>query len=397
MNTTKQIQIMVGLVLLLVVGLIAYSIWEPERQEDAEATQLEDQVERGAELFASNCTTCHGLEGEGFVGPALNVPANRPEDPAELQRLQDRFTNTIRCGRVGTFMPAWAQDQGGSLNNTQIEQLVLLITVGGEIDGQSEWEFVREHAEELNVEVTQPTPDQLNQGACGQVLRETPTPEPEGPVEVRTEWDISMGDNFFEPNRIGVPVGQQVTVNLTNDGQAIHNMRIAGPDGEYDTDDDVVSDPDTVRPGEEATLTFTANEDGTIDFRCDFHPTEMTGTIVVGEEAQAAGGAAPTPSAQAEAEWDVTMADNSFDPDEIVVPAGQEFTIALTNEGQAVHNMRIAGADGEYDTDDDIVSEPDTIRPGEDGELMGSIAQAGTMEFRCDFHPVEMIGTLTIQ
>lgn len=95
-------------------------------------------------------------------------------------------------------------------------------------------------------------------------------------------FDVSMGDNFFEPNEFTVPAGATVTFNLTNDGAAIHNMRVAGADNEYNTDDDVVSDPDLVNAGETATVEWTApDEAGTIDFLCDFHPTDMTGTITV--------------------------------------------------------------------------------------------------------------------
>src|SRR3990172_9607410 len=56
-------------------------------------------------------------------------------------------------------------------------------------------------------------------------------------------FDISMRDNFFEPSEYTVSPGQQVTFNLTNDGQAIHNMRIAGLDDEYNSYDYAVSYP----------------------------------------------------------------------------------------------------------------------------------------------------------
>ena len=106
-----------------------------------------------------------------------------------------------------------------------------------------------------------------------------------GPVT----FDVSMGDtiepeitNFFEANTFTVSPGQEVTFNLTNDGDAIHNMRIAGGDGEYDTDDDTVSDPDLFQAGDTGTLVWTApDEAGEIIFRCDFHPLDMIGTISV--------------------------------------------------------------------------------------------------------------------
>jgi plastocyanin len=110
----------------------------------------------------------------------------------------------------------------------------------------------------------------------------TKTPADDPPPAGGVSFDISMGDNFFEANEITVSPGQTVTFNIVNDGQAIHNMRVAGPDGEYGNEDDALSQPDIVRPGETATLTWTVpTEPGTYIFQCDFHPVDMTGTIVV--------------------------------------------------------------------------------------------------------------------
>lgn len=93
---------------------------------------------------------------------------------------------------------------------------------------------------------------------------------------------VDMGDNFFDPDAITVSAGQTVTFDLTNIGGAIHNMRIAGEDGEYNTDDDAVSDPEVISGGESGTLTWTAPDAaGEIVFQCDFHPTDMVGTITV--------------------------------------------------------------------------------------------------------------------
>jgi plastocyanin len=42
-----------------------------------------------------------------------------------------------------------------------------------------------------------------------------------------------------------------------------------------------VSDPDAIPPGATATLETTIDEAGTFNFRCDFHPVDMTGTLTV--------------------------------------------------------------------------------------------------------------------
>jgi len=96
------------------------------------------------------------------------------------------------------------------------------------------------------------------------------------------ELDVSMGDNSFEPAEFTVDAGAAVTFNITNDGASIHNMRVAGADNKFNTDDDAVSEEDLVPAGDTATLQWTApNEPGVYDFQCDFHVPDMAGTISV--------------------------------------------------------------------------------------------------------------------
>ena len=100
----------------------------------------------------------------------------------------------------------------------------------------------------------------------------------DGPVS----FDVSTGDNFFEPKEFTVKTGQTVTFNIKNDGTAIHNMLVAGADNEYNTDDDALSDPSQLSPGDTGTLEWTApDKAGEIDFKCEFHPTDSTGIIKV--------------------------------------------------------------------------------------------------------------------
>ncbi len=93
---------------------------------------------------------------------------------------------------------------------------------------------------------------------------------------------ITMTDNKFDPTKLSVTAGASVTFNITNKGTAIHNVRIAGPDGKFNTGDDSVSDPQLVPGGQSAKLAWTApSQAGDILFQCDFHPTDMKGTITV--------------------------------------------------------------------------------------------------------------------
>ena len=106
--------------------------------------------------------------------------------------------------------------------------------------------------------------------------QETPSGTPSGPVAV------SMKDNIFEPADLTVKAGASVTFELKNDGVAPHNMRIAGPDGSYNTDDDAVSDPNLISGGATGKLDWTApGQPGEFKFQCDFHAPGMAGTITV--------------------------------------------------------------------------------------------------------------------
>ena len=101
------------------------------------------------------------------------------------------------------------------------------------------------------------------------------------PAGAGATLDITVGDNFYRPDEFRVQAGQRVTLKVKNEGQAVHTVRLAGPDGRYETDDDTTVDPPMIKPGETVDLVWTAPPDaGTYDFRCDYHPEE-TGTIAV--------------------------------------------------------------------------------------------------------------------
>ncbi|HSP56325.1 MAG TPA: cupredoxin domain-containing protein, partial [Dehalococcoidia bacterium] len=111
----------------------------------------------------------------------------------------------------------------------------------------------------------------------------TPTPAPSGSAEpVDVEFDLSATDNVFSQTEFTLNAGQKFRFKIKNDGPTfVHNLRIAGPDGQFDTEDDLVSDPQTIKAGDDGTLVGKIDTPGTYDFRDDFHQTEMKGTIVV--------------------------------------------------------------------------------------------------------------------
>ncbi|MGH2633860.1 MAG: cupredoxin domain-containing protein, partial [Tepidiformaceae bacterium] len=91
-----------------------------------------------------------------------------------------------------------------------------------------------------------------------------------------------MKDNLFVTTQYTVKAGEKVTFALTNAGKVPHNMTIAPANGNFDDAAAVTSDPQIIGGGKTGTLVWQApNTPGTYNFRCDLHPTQMTGTITV--------------------------------------------------------------------------------------------------------------------
>jgi plastocyanin len=123
------------------------------------------------------------------------------------------------------------------------------------------------------------------------VVAESPTPRdtppPGGSPTPGAGVEVVMRDNSFEPDEMTVQAGTTVTFEITNEGRALHSMHIAGQSGDYAEDfceggGDPCSDPNRLAGGDTATLIWDAPaEPGEVDFRCDFHPRDMTGTITI--------------------------------------------------------------------------------------------------------------------
>ena len=110
--------------------LAPLGLTEPRLDTEAAAQQV-TAVERGYNLYEANCARCHGANGEGGIGPALNrqdklfahlngrLPEQRPRWSAAATSAATRTR----------MMPVWSE-QGhppGPLNYIQIEDLIAFI------------------------------------------------------------------------------------------------------------------------------------------------------------------------------------------------------------------------------------------------------------------------------
>jgi mono/diheme cytochrome c family protein len=111
--------------LVLTVAILAvfqfYNLREPGRIQAVESADRLAAEEIGRALYQENCVACHGGNGEGKIGPALNS--------RELLKItsDDTFFSLTRIGVPGTIMPAWGQATGGPFTDEQLRQIVAFI------------------------------------------------------------------------------------------------------------------------------------------------------------------------------------------------------------------------------------------------------------------------------
>ncbi len=104
-------------------------------------------------------------------------------------------------------------------------------------------------------------------------------PSDAAPASVSVE--IAESDEGFEPKLVTIERGQLVRVTFVNKGKVIHNLRIAGPNGQFGGPGDVVLGQPVVMPGQSATIEWKApSQPGQVIFRCDLHPNH-TGVITI--------------------------------------------------------------------------------------------------------------------
>lgn len=120
------------------VVILIYGANENDRMSAYEASFDGRFIEDGASLYYQACVSCHGANGEGLVGPALNsadllIPEpGQTRSPRLIEKgwngdLESFLVSTISSGRVGTVMPAWGQAAGGPYAPHQIANIAAFI------------------------------------------------------------------------------------------------------------------------------------------------------------------------------------------------------------------------------------------------------------------------------
>ena len=256
----------------------------------AEATsQQVTAVERGYNLYEANCARCHGVNGEGGIGPVLN-------DQSKLfAHLNEQYLKNVLtvggryvCGNSKSLMPVWSDTNGGPLNYIQIADLIAFIRA------PSTQEFTR-RSPELNEPIIaadgkvlmfkgwrdptfKPAPSSSPVPDCykGDSGTATAAPAASLPPDATVLDVTTSGEVAFGEHELTAPAGKPFAIKFVNGASLDHDVDIRLQDGTV-----VVDNPITAG-GATSTYTIKALEAGTYTFICSIHPIPaMTGTLTV--------------------------------------------------------------------------------------------------------------------
>lgn len=124
----------VVLMALFVLAFPFYRIYEPEARSEARQAQLEALASRGQDLFVTNCSSCHGDQGQGVDAPALN-------SKQFLDNVtQDQIESLVAHGILGSEMAAWSLDFDGPLTSEQIRAIgIYLLSLRPTAPDRPDW------------------------------------------------------------------------------------------------------------------------------------------------------------------------------------------------------------------------------------------------------------------
>jgi len=170
------------------------------------------EIQRGANIFASNCSTCHGIEGKGAPGvaPALNYEGffngDRLAEVGFAGTLRNYISLTVAAGRPvkgvewANPMPTWGQRFGGPLRDDQIEDVTSFIL-------NWQWQY------------TDDCPEGFPEAECGVEIELVPAVEVVACEALGPDWaetplplgDPARGSVLYGPGGIssvdGAPLG----------------------------------------------------------------------------------------------------------------------------------------------------------------------------------------------
>lgn len=121
LETSTNRVMVYGAVLLVAMAAVfpLYRLTEPSNRDEARQEHLDSLARTGEGIWNLNCSSCHGLNGEGASAPALN-------SKQFLQAANDPQIETfVAVGVPGSQMSAYSQDFAGPFTSEQIRAVTV--------------------------------------------------------------------------------------------------------------------------------------------------------------------------------------------------------------------------------------------------------------------------------
>ena len=133
----RSLMFSLAMLATIAIGLPAYWLAEPGRQENAHSGVLRKDATRGLRLFDANCAQCHGPGGVGGSAPftltdeetgrfVAQVTWTAPALTGLMSRFDEKEVRYILNYGRGV-MPAWGGPGGGPMTEQQITELVVYL------------------------------------------------------------------------------------------------------------------------------------------------------------------------------------------------------------------------------------------------------------------------------
>jgi mono/diheme cytochrome c family protein len=313
------------------------------RLDQESEIQYVTDVARGHELYLANCARCHGNNGEGGIGPALNdqgklhlaltpqgLPGRGHLNPYYLETVLERGGRWV-CGVPNSGMPRFLQPEG-PLNYREIEEIIAFILAPNDVT----WTYAPEagHGEDADhgaaepVEMRgwrdpdyEPPPDATTPPACWRAPGQDPnalpgagtgngngapaavenpgTPDNPRVIAIEATQQVQWVDPETEQRLTSIPIveGETVEFEIINETPVEHNFHL-GTAEELEAasgDVDLPGVPTFTNGTETYTHTFDTIPEN-FQFACTVlgHYQTMHGDFVVVEAGGGAGEGEPT-------------------------------------------------------------------------------------------------------